>query len=109
MVWFYLSEAGLLHDTLWAGVGHRREKALAFVMLRNRMDALATCDEELAVVRADAQRLRAQLAGGLADAEHERRLRQTCETKKRGLFWKGAGVGALITVVSVVLIGAAVP
>ncbi len=109
MVWFYLGEAGLLHDTLWAGVGHRKDKALAYVMLRNRMEALAACDEELELMRTDAQRLRAQLAGGLADAEYERTQRLQCETKKKGLFWKGASVGAAVVAVLAVVASAAVP
>lgn len=109
MVWFYLSEAGLLHDTIWAGVNHRRDKVLVYTMLRNRMEALATCDEELAQAREDNQRLRASVTGVLADRDAEREGRQKAEQAKKGRFWTGAGVGAAVVAVVVVLVGAAVP
>ena len=109
MVWFYLSEAGLIHDTIWSGVDHRRHKALAYAMLRNRVDALGTCDEELARTREDNERLRKSVTGILADRDAERDGRQRAEVAKRGLFWRGAGVGAAVVAVVVVLVGAAVP
>lgn len=109
VVWFYLNEAGLLHDTIWSGVNHRREKALVYTMLRNRIEALATCDEELAQAREDNQRLRASVTDVLADRDAEREGRQEAEQAKKGRFWAGAGVGAALVAVVVVLVGAAAP
>lgn len=93
VVWFYVNEARMLDDTLWAGVDRRRKFATIWALYRNR-------DSELTKERQVSDSLAVQLkafAQTVATHAEDRRYAEDqlmlCKQRSKNRFWTGFGVG----------------
>lgn len=94
LVCFTLEQAGLLHDTLWSGVSHRRARVLQAALIGTLRQQLQACEgrEVLERQRADAN---ARAIGVPCDSsEWERKARQRWRYLVAGVV-----VGAVGTII----------
>ncbi len=87
LVCFSLAEAGLLHDTLWSGVDHRRARVLQAAMIGTLREQLKGCEtrEALERQRADAN-ARGLVPAPAAPCDSERYRRQRWQYLAAGLL-----------------------
>lgn len=95
LVCFTVEEAGLLHDTLWSGVSHRRARVLQAVMLSKLRQQLQACEgrELLERQRADANARGLQVPP-CDSSEWQRKARQRWRYLVAGVV-----VGAVTTII----------